>query len=127
MYRLVEPQELRDNWQFVKHGLERILLKSPEYWIPEDIYASLANNKSTLWLWIENDKPVGFVVGYVVGENFHIWCAHGILHSVKQAFAELEDIVRGKCKRITFESWRSGWTKTAKQLGFSPRGWVKEI
>lgn len=127
MYRLVDPQGLRQNWPFVKDGLERILSKSPEFWIPEDVYASLASNKATLWLWIEDDKTVGFVVGYMTGENFHIWCAYGILKNVRQAFAELEDIVRGQCKRITFESWRSGWTKTAKQLGFSPKGWVKEI
>lgn len=127
MYKLVEPHELRQTWQFVRYGLERILKKSPEYWIPEDVYASLANNKATLWLWIENDKPVGFVVGYLSNESFHIWCAYGILNNVKQAFSELEEMVKGKCKYITFESWRLGWTKTAKELGFSPRGWVKEL
>ena len=44
-----------------------------------------------------------------------------------QAFDEIENMVKGKCTKITLESWRPGWDKVARKLGFSPRGWVKEI
>jgi len=127
MYRLIEPHEVRQTWQFVRQGLEHILRKSPEWWIPEDVYTSLVENKANLWLWIENDKPVGFVVGYTHNETFIIWCAYGILRDVKESFRQLEDMVRNQCKRITFESWRPGWDRVARKLGFNPRGWVKEL
>lgn len=127
MYRIVEPHELRQTWQFVRQGLEHILRKSPEFWIPEDVYVSLSNNKANLWLWIENDVAVGFIVGYMSGENFHIWCAYGKLSDLKRSFAEFEEIVRPQCKRITFESWRPAWDRVARELGFNPRGWVKEL
>lgn len=127
MYRIVEPQDIRNHWWFVRQGLEHILRKSPEWWIPEDVYSALVENRANLWLWIENDHAVGFVVGYISGENFHIWCAYGVLTSVSNSFRELENMVKDKCTRITFESWRPGWDKVARKLGFSPRGWVKEL
>lgn len=127
MYRIVEPQDVRKNWQFVKKGVERILMKSPENWIPEDIYASLVNNRANLWLWIENEQAVGFIIGYVVEDNFHIWCAYGKLSDLQESFKQFEDIVGVHCKRITFESWRPGWDKVARTLGFKPKGWIKEL
>jgi len=127
MYRIVEPHDVRGAWSFVKKGLDHILRKSPEWWITEDVYASLVGNRANLWLWIENNQAVGFIVGYVNGDTFHIWCAYGRLTNMMQAFDEIENMVKGKCTKITFESWRPGWDKVARKLGFFPRGWVKEI
>ena len=128
MYRLIPPTEIRNVWATVKPGLEHILRKSPENWIPEDIYASLVANRANLWLAIESDRMVGFVVGYVQGEDFHVWCAYGFLNgNLKRWFSELEDIARQQCTRITFDSWRPGWNRVAKELGFMPRKWAKEL
>lgn len=128
MYRIVEPHELRQTWGFVRNGLETILRKSPEPWIPEDVYVALMNNRANLWLAIENDKAIGFVVGYINQDNFHVWCAWGdVSGNLKQWFSELEDIARTQCTRITFDSWRPGWNRVAKELGFKPRSWAKEL
>jgi hypothetical protein len=127
MYKIVEPHELRQSWGFVRKGLEHILRKSPEWWIPEDVYAALSGNKANLWLWSEDDKVVGFIVGYMHGDTFIIWCAYGRLTDIQQAFGDIEAMVKGQCSRITFESWRPGWSRVAKKLGFNPRGWVKEL
>jgi hypothetical protein len=128
MYRIVQPHELRQTWGFVKHGLETILIKSSEPWIPEDVYAAIANNKASLWLAIEQDKVIGFVVGYISGDSFHIWCAYGDPKgNLKGWFKPLEDIAREQCKRITFDSWRPAWGRVAKELGFKPRSWAKEL
>ena len=128
MYRLVNPHELRQSWSFVRNGLEAILRKSPEPWIPEDVYAAISNGKCTLWLAIEQDKAVGFVIAYISGDNFHVWCAWGNLGgNLKAYFQDLEDIARQQCKRITFESWRPGWNRVARELGFKPRTWAKEL
>ncbi len=128
MLRPVNPQELRQSWAFVRPGLEHILRKSPEQWIPEDVYAAVSNNRASLWLAIDNDMAVGFVVGYINGDNFHVWCAWGRLNgNLKRYFQELEDIAKTQCKRITFDTWRPGWNKVARELGFMPRSWAKEL
>jgi hypothetical protein len=86
------------------------------------------NNRANLWLAIENDKAIGFVVGYINQDNFHVWCAWGdVSGNLKQWFSELEDIARTQCTRITFDSWRPGWNRVAKELGFKPRSWAKEL
>jgi hypothetical protein len=128
MYKIVEPKDIRGYWAYVRGGLETILRKSPEDWIPEDVYASLVSNRANLWLAVENDQAVGFVVGYVNGETFHVWCAFGDLQGKLQYwFAELEKIAKTQCTRITFDSWRPAWSRVAKELGFKPRSWAKEL
>ncbi len=47
--RYIKPEELRKIWPFVRAGLEVILKKSPEQWIPEDIYADCFAGRSLLW------------------------------------------------------------------------------
>jgi len=128
MFTYVQPKDVRVNWPFVKKGLEHILRKTKEDWIPEDVYASLVSNRANLWLAVENDQALGFVVGYVNGNDFHIWCAFGNLHGKLQWwFTELEKIAKTQCTRITFDSWRPAWSRVAKELGFKPRSWAKEL
>jgi hypothetical protein len=128
MYVLVQPHELRQTWPYLKQGLNKILVKSPENWIPEDVYASAVSNKCNIWLAKEDNQVIGFVVGYINGEDFHVWCAYGDLGgNIKQWFSDLEDIARTQCKRITFDSWRPAWSRVAKELGFKPRSWAKEL
>jgi len=123
----IKPDELRKVWKHIKPGLETILQKSPEAWIPEDIYSDCFNQRSMLWAFIERNIVLGFVVLQPMGDNLHIWCAFG-----KGDFdAGLDHVLRiareGGAKTISFDSWRKGWDRRAKALGFRPRKWVKEV
>ena len=123
----IKPDELRKVWKHIKPGLETILQKSPEAWIPEDIYSDCFNQRSMLWAFIERNIVLGFVVLQPMGDNLHIWCAFG-----KGDFdAGLDHVLRiareGGAKTISFDSWRKGWDRKAKALGFRPRKWVKEV
>ena len=125
----IEPKELRNWWKFVKPGLEDILKKSPESWIPEDIYADCMNGNVMLWVFSEDSYPVGFVVLAIRGDSLHCWCgwANSIGH-FKNAVECVSEIAKaGGSKFVTFESWRSGWERIAPKFGFKPRTWVKEI
>ena len=128
-YEIVSPENVRQCWGFVKPGLEKILCKSPEPWIPEDVYASCVGGKAGLWLANKDDVCVGFVVCYANNGDFHVWCAYGFLDGqISQWFALLRDIAKsGGASRITFDSWRPAWNKVAKELGFKPRSWAMEI
>jgi hypothetical protein len=123
----IKPDELRKVWQYIKPGLEVVLKKSPEAWIPEDIYSDCFNQRSMLWAFVEDNTVVGFVVLQPMGDNLHIWVAYG-----KGDFdAGMDHVLRiardGGAKTISFDSWRKGWDKKAKALGFRPRKWVREV
>jgi hypothetical protein len=125
----IQPHDLRNWWATVKPGLDRILRKSPEPWIPEDVYAHCVSGKAGLWMAMKDNYAVGFVVGYPNGNTFHVWCAYGNLSGdLKTWFSKVEDIAKAAgSTRIAFDSWRSGWNKKATELGFKPRSWAKEI
>ena len=123
----IKQDELRGVWQYIKPGLEVILKKSPESWIPEDIYSDCFTGRSLLWVFVEDNSVVGFVVLQPIGDNLHIWCAYG-----KGDFdAGMDHVLlvarEGGARTISFDSWRKGWDRKAKALGFRPRKWVKEV
>ena len=123
----IKQDELRGVWQYIKPGLEVILKKSPESWIPEDIYSDCFTGRSLLWVFVEDNSVVGFVVLQPIGDNLHIWCAYG-----KGDFdAGMDHVLvlarEGGARTISFDSWRKGWDRKAKALGFRPRKWVREV
>lgn len=129
--RYIQPQELRSWWPWVRVGLDKVKTKSTEPWIPEDVYADCFEQRSMLWVFLENGRPLGFVVLQPFGENLHVWCAHSDENNHKNlltAFVMTEEIARaGNAIALTFDSNRRGWDKTARKLGFRPRKWIKEL
>ena len=125
----IEPQNLRNWWNFVRPGLEDILKKSPEYWIPEDVYADCFSGRSQLWVFSNNNQPKGFAVLESRGEELHCWCGWSDGSGYfKDGFQDVFDIAKANgFKYVTFESWRSGWDRIAPKYGFKPRKWIKEI
>jgi hypothetical protein len=127
--RLISPNDLRQWWRFVRPGLEMILHKTPEGWIPEDVYTDCFNGKSMLWVGLVDARPIGFMVLQPRNDALHVWCAY--LSEVGYFDAGWQHLVNiaqhGDAKRLTFESWRPGWTRKAKQLGFKPRSWALEV
>jgi hypothetical protein len=123
----IQPSELRQHWSFVRSGLNTILSKSPEEWIPEDVYVDCFNNKALLWLFKQENRLFGFAVLQPQEDNLHIWCAY-FEHNLADGWQAIQDIAKaGGARTITFESKRKGWDKVAKDLGFIPRKWIKEI
>jgi hypothetical protein len=127
--QFIQPQDLRSWWDWIKPGLEKIRDKSPEYWISEDVYAECYFGKAMLWVFLENNHPFGFVVLQPKPETLHIWCAWTeAAEFTDTCFEQVKEIAKtGNAKRVTFDSWRKGWEKRARQLNFKPRSWVMEI
>jgi hypothetical protein len=128
--KFIEPNNLRDFWFYVRPKLEIILSRSPERWIPEDIYADCLSGRSMLWLGFYEEKPFGFVVVQCQEiDTLHLWagyCEQNIPDAVKWKL--IEEVAKDlKMKKISFESWRKGWIKKSKQLGFVPRKYIKEL
>lgn len=127
--RYIPKEELRSWWTWVKNGLETVLRKTPESWIPEDIYCDCYENRSMLWVTLVDNKPVGFFVLQPNGSNVHIWAAYlEDPRYLKEGVEHIKGIVRnGNGETITFSSFRKGWEKRALELGFKARTWICEV
>jgi len=130
-YRYIAPQELRQWWASVRTGLEKIKSRSPENWIIEDVYTDCFNQKSLLFVLIENNHYAGFFVLQPQNETMHLWAAYSLENSyddVENALKYIKGMAaEAKVKYITFSSHRRGWAKRAADYGFRPRQWISEV
>lgn len=102
-------QDVRPYWSWVRKGLEDVLLKTKDRWIPEDVYLSLMTGKSHLFKCSE-----GFVITTMTQDQYskesclHIWIAWGPNTNVLQeAMGNLEKMaLDAGAKRISFISPR---------------------
>ena len=130
-YRFIAPQELRQWWASVRTGLEKIKSRSPENWIIEDVYTDCFNQKSLMFVLIENNHFKGFFILQPQGETLHLWAAYSLENSydvVENALKYIKGMAaEAKVKNITFSSHRRGWSKRAAQYGFRPKLWICEV
>jgi len=130
-YRFIAPQELRQWWASVKPALDKIKSRSPENWIVEDVYTDCFNQKSLLFVLIENNHFKGFFILQPQGETLHLWAAYSLENSydvVENALKYIKGMaVEAKVKYITFSSHRRGWAKRAASYGFRPKQWICEV
>lgn len=129
--KYIPPHELKNYWEFVKNGIEKGLLKSPDNYIQEEVFASCYMQKSMLWIFYENDLE-GFTVLTPDGDNLFVWIIWGKTPQSKETAKECFNMIKGIAKQggaktITFGSHRLGWDKVARQLGFTPRLWEMKI
>jgi hypothetical protein len=130
-YKYIDPQELRNWWASVKPGLEKIKSKSPENWIIEDVYTDCFNQRSLLFVLIENNHYQGFFILQPLGETLHLWAAYSLENSyeiVENALKYIKDMAStANVKSITFSSHRRGWDRRAAKYGFRPKQWICEV
>lgn len=130
-FNFVPQQEIRNWWATIKPGLDEIKLKSPEPWIVEDVYVDLFNQKSMLWIALENMHFVGFFILQPLGHEVHVWAAWTLENDyqvVEKGLQFIKNMARNSnAKYLTFSSHRRGWDRRAKAYGFRPRKWICEV
>lgn len=123
----IPKDQLRQHWDYIRHGLEIVRSKGHTEYIPEDVYCDCYEQRSMLFMGIIDNKPVGFVVLQPIGNRLHVWAAWSLINDdtlFMQAFQEIQQIAKqgGKTK-VTFNSERRGWERKARQMGFKPQTW----
>jgi hypothetical protein len=123
----IPKDQLRQHWEYIRHGLEIVRSKGHTEYIPEDVYCDCYEQRSMLFMGIIDNKPVGFVVLQPIGNRLHVWAAWSLINDealFTQAFQEIQQIAKqgGKTK-VTFNSERRGWERKARQMGFKPQTW----
>jgi hypothetical protein len=123
----IPKDQLRQHWDYVKHGLELVRAKGHTEWIVEDVYCDCYENRSMLFIGMADNKPVGFVVLQPIGNTLHVWATWSTLNDktlFQQAWQEIQAIAKqGGKSRVTFSSQRKGWERNARELGFKPQTW----
>ena len=123
----IPKDNLRQHWEYIRHGLEIVRSKGHTEYIPEDVYCDCYEQRSMLFMGIIDNKPVGFVVLQPIVNRLHVWAAWSLINDdalFMQAFQEIQQIAKqgGKTK-VTFNSERRGWERKARQMGFKPQTW----
>jgi hypothetical protein len=123
----IPKDNLRQHWDYVKHGLELVRAKGHTQWIVEDVYCDCYENRSMLFMGIIDKQPVGFVVLQPIADTLHVWATWSTLNDETlfyQAWQEIQAIAKqGGKSRVTFSSQRKGWERKARALGFKPQTW----
>ena len=122
---LVRPEELHAAWQQVQRGVDRVIEATHADWLREDLYVSLRQGVTQLYVGYVHQYYVGFVAvtptaGWT-GPQWHIWAAFNRgERDVLQTF--LPDLVAlakaAGAQKLTMSSPRKGWERRAVQLGF---------
>lgn len=125
----IKPDQLREVWELVKPGIEKVRENGAEAWFVEDVYMALRNNQSTLHVGYLDGEYAGFMVLTPTqsydGPVLHIWATYSEARDFC-VFTEGMDTIKEcarmmEARRITFFSPRKGWEKQGEKLGFKPR------
>lgn len=122
----VREGEFERQWNIARAGIKEALERSAEAASVDDVKSACLANMAQLVIAKEDDKELCTMVVQRRKQQLHIWTARGML---TEALVEaLEDFARHLgCKRLTFDSNRKGWERTALRYGFTPRRWAKDI
>lgn len=127
--KYIPKDELRNYWDWVKEGLNKVRSKGHDQWIVEDVYCDCFEQRSMLWIGYRDDAPVGFMVLQPIGESLHVWVAYLTTHQdLQDGFEHIKNIAKqGNLQKVTFSSVRRGWDKRARSMGFTPTTWETKI
>lgn len=115
--------QIRTEWGFIVEHLKRILRKTKEAWLPEDVYTSLIQGQSACLIVYDNNERVGALVvrkdqeEWTTTQYLFVWCVSLKNTDFDLALAELRKFAEAiGVKSIRGESPRMGWSKRAKML-----------
>ena len=130
-FNFVPQEDIRKWWSTIKVGLDEIKEKNPGDWIVEDVYADLFHQKSMLWVAMENNRFVGFLVLQQIGQEIDIWAVWALENDyqrVEKGLQFIKNVAKKlNAKYLTFCSMRQGWQRKASSYGFRPNKWICEV
>lgn len=114
----VDARYLRSEWEYVRAGLEKIIDKTSDDWIPEDVYHEIKANVTGLYLLEHEGQRIGFAclqvwTAYPTGPQLFIRSLWAEPHSA----AKYRDDIYDDLKQFAREKG------CAAMRLFSPRRW----
>jgi len=116
----LDPKKLASAWPFVRAGCEKVLAKTDDRWIPEDVYMEVRSGTAFLYMIEHDSDEVGFIVVRRVmdtdGPVLFVWIIYTEPGAMKEndnwklVMAEVDGLARSiGAKRIRHYSSRSGF------------------
>lgn len=123
MLQYIPPEDIGKHWKFVREGLQYVVDKTQDRWLPEDVYMHIKSGNMNLFM---QDSGDGFAVLQPVkgwdGTELYIFCGYsrGGHELVMQECEQIKDIARSiGAKRVKFQSNRKGFEKLAQDMGYT--------
>jgi hypothetical protein len=115
-FQYINPADLHSVWFQVRSGLEVVLEKSFETWIPEDVYCSIKTNNAQLFMFDGGFMVVQSIKDQWTNEpSLHIWITYhetnADVNLVNEFSSNLRQLANNAgINKITFGSKRR-WEK----------------
>lgn len=124
-FNFVKPEDLHSEWEFIKLGIDGILNKIHDRWLPEDIYWLIKQNSIWAYVVAEGNERLGLVLLQPStawdGKELYLFGGFNIGKKdvIEFAMPEILKIAKNiSAKRIKFQSPRKGFEKYAANIGF---------
>lgn len=121
MLSYVAPDDVSKHWKFVREGLQYIVDKTGDRWLPEDVYMHIKSGNMGLYMSDDGFAVLQPVKGWD-GTELYIFCGYsrGGHDLVMQESEQIMDIAKSiGAKRVKFQSNRRGFEKLAQEMGYS--------
>lgn len=128
----VDPRYLRDVWGYVRAGLERIVAKTRDDWLPEDVYAELRAGQSALYEIDIATERVGFVVlqawpAYHSGPRVFVRALWGEPGRLAPVEGELYDALRAVARKAGARVMRMNSPRRWDAAGWKLKQYIYEM
>ena len=118
----IDPKKISATWSFIRRGCEKVLEKTNDRWMPEDVYMELRSGTAFLYMLEQDGDELGFLVVRRVmdpdGPVLFVWIMYtepGLMReddNWKMVMSEVDALARSiGAKRICHYSSRSGFEK----------------
>jgi len=122
----IPQSEIKYSFARIESHLQKVRDKTYTDWIIPDVYLSLREGQSTLYMFYKDDEYIGFVITQFYtdpsGEGtLFVWASYQKpeYNYVKVGFDFLDQLAESlNAVAIEFESSRDGWKRTAQKFDF---------
>ena len=119
----LSQNEVRANWDYVSGHIKKILRKTREKWLPEDVYSSLMSGDSACLVVYSGGERKGVLVVKKYADDWtgeayiFVWCVSLDSGVFDETLAELRKFAAAAgIKSIRGDSPRLGWAKKVKLI-----------
>jgi hypothetical protein len=122
---VIHKADIRDVWDYVRHGIQEIWDVSVPDWRPEDLYACCLYGHADVYLLgdtggfvIVQERPMPFKNQ----KTLLLWVGYDKTgDAFRRHISDFEDLAAKRgCSAVEFWSSRKGMEKLSKRYGYSP-------
>lgn len=128
----VDPRFLAETWEWVREGLVKIIAKTSDDWLPEDVYTEIRTGNSVLFLIYDGHERVGFVVlqgwpAYQAGPRLFIRALWGEPHRLVRIRDQLMKALKDEARKIGARVLRMNSPRRWDADGWTMKQYVYEM